>query len=260
MKMVAAAKLRRAQDAVVSARPYAAHLRTLADEVARRTDAKAHPLLAPGHGDVVTVIVITSDRGLCGGFNSNLVNETMNLLGSRFEGAPVELTVIGRKGIDLLRRRPCTILNTHPGVQEQGPMRVAETAIGDATARFLTGQTREVYCLFNAFESAIAQTVTLEKLLPFEPGEASGGTTGFEFEPGEAVVLESLLQHHLTIQMHRMLFESAASEYGARMTAMDAATNNAGDMIEQLTLRYNRVRQDAITREMIEIVGGAEAL
>ncbi|HEO72685.1 MAG TPA: ATP synthase F1 subunit gamma [Candidatus Hydrogenedentes bacterium] len=260
MKMVAAARLRRAQDAILRTRPYAYRMRALVDNLAARGDRDLHPLLRPGGGGKVGLIVVTADRGLCGAFNANLVNAAMQALQDRFRGRDVELTVVGRKGIESFRRRACTVRATHAGIGDRPAMDAAVEVIGDIIKDYAKGGTDEVHCLYNEFKSAIAQRVTLEQLLPFEPGEPEGPVTDYIYEPSLSGVFETLLVEHLHVQMHRILSESAASEHGARMTAMDAATQNADDVIERLTLQYNRVRQDAITTELIEVVSGAEAL
>lgn len=261
MKMVAAAKLRRSQEAIVRARPYAYHMRDMVDNVALRTAAGAHPLLnRPAQGKTV-LVVVTGDRGLCGAFNSNIVNSALRTLRDELAGREVEVTAVGRKGIEVLRRRGVALRGTHTGMQDDKVLRAAYAIVDDLVAGFLKGDVAEIHCLYNEFRSAIAQRVTLEKLLPFEPA-SDGGVIAVDYlyEPSEPGVLEALLIQNLRTQMHRILLESAASEQGARMTAMESATKNAGDMIAQLTLRYNRARQEKITKEMIEIVSGAEAL
>ncbi len=260
MKMVAAAKLRRAQEAIMHARPYAYHMRDLTNQLAARADRESHPLLSPGIGEKIGVVVVTSDRGLCGSFNTNIVNETMNLLRERFAGREVELTVIGRKGVEALRRRPCTIRTRHVGVYDQFSINAATRIIDDVVTEFTKGDTGEIYCLYNQFKSAISQHVTLEKLLPYEMPEQQTAETdvNYIYEPDEKNILFALLVQNIHVQMYRILLDSMASEQGARMTAMESATNNAGDVIASLTLKYNRARQDAITREVIEVVSGAQ--
>lgn len=263
MKMVAAAKLRRAQEAIEQARPYALQMRSMVNNLASRAELNAHALLNPGKRENrVGLIVITSDRGLCGAFNGNIVNATMEYVRTEFAGKEVELTVVGKKGVDLLRRRYDRICDTHTNVLDGPLMNAARTIIKGCSEQFAYGDCSEIYCLYNEFKSAISQRVTLEKLLPFEPAPVpeKQATIDYVYEPSPAAVFEALLWRHLEIQMHRILNESAASEHGARMTAMDSATSNAGEMIDRLTLQYNRARQDAITKELIEVVSGAEAL
>jgi len=271
MKMVAASKLRRAQEAIVRARPYAYEMRTLVNSAARRADNDAHPLLRPGGGNRVGIIVVTSDRGLCGGFNANIVNHVMQTLKRKLADREVALTVVGRKGVEALRRRPVTIRKTFIGQQDVPVMRLAASIIDDMVKSFMEGGTDEVYCLYNEFKSAVQQSVTFERLLPLQreddakTAEPEGETPqpavlDYLYEPSQETVFEALLVKHMDVQMHRILYESAASEYGARMTAMDAATRNAGEVIDRLTLQYNRARQEAITKELIEVISGAEAL
>lgn len=263
MKMVAAAKLRRAQEAVTVARPYALQMRDLVNRLAHRAESQGHPLLRRSTGDKkINVIVLTGDRGLCGAFNSSVANAVSEHLRTTFAGKTVELTVIGRKGVEIFKRRDVQLRSTHTGVHEQDVHASARTIIGDVAAEFGKGETDAVYALYNRFKSAISQHVTLEQILPFtgDAGTDDTPVSDYLYEPSDAAVFNQLLTRHLEIQMHRILLESAASEHGARMTAMDSATNNAGDMIERLTLMYNRARQDAITTELIEVVSGAEAL
>lgn len=268
MKMVAASKLRRSQEAILRARPYAFEMRQLVNNIAACADSRTHPLLREGSGGKVGVIVITSDRGLCGGFNANIVNRVMQKIREDFRGREVELTVVGRKGVELLRRRSVTVRATFTGVYEGPVMRAAAHIIDDIVEDFKRGATDEVYCLYNEFKSAVQQSVTLERVLPFhakENAEADQDATApawvdYLYEPDQEALFERLLVRHIRIQLHRVLYESAASEHGARMTAMDAATRNAGEVIARLTLKYNRARQDAITKELIEVVSGAEAL
>jgi len=263
MRMVAASKLRRAQQVIVQARPYAYQMRELVENLARRAELEAHPLLKPGTGGTVELVVITSDRGLCGGFNSNIVKAALGHMRDNFRDRAVRLTVIGRRGADVLRRRECTIRDTVTGADEQNSLKTAGEVIDELIEGYLNGETAEVHCVYNEFKSAVQQDVTLERLLPFlarEEREAEEKPLDYLYEPSMNAVFEELLRKHLQVQLHRMLHESFASEYGARMTAMDAATRNAGEMIDNLTLEYNRVRQGAITTELIEVVSGAEAL
>lgn len=263
MKMVAASKLRRAQDSIVRARPYAHRMRDLVNNLALRTELDHHPLLAHRTEGVVLVIVITSDRGLCGAFNSNVANAAQQIIADRFGGRTVEIVVVGRKGNDLLKRRSVNIREAHTHLDDTSLLAEAQRIIDGAAADFTEARVAEVHCVYNEFKSAITQKVVMEKLLPFEPTRQRGDLAqevDYVYEPSVGAVFEALLVQHLHTQMHRVLMESAASEHGARMTAMDSATSNAGDMIERLTLQYNRVRQNAITTELIEVVSGAEAL
>ncbi len=261
MKMVAASKLKRAQENIAVARPYALRVRELASNLALRAELDRHPLLNRGtKTGKVGVIVVASDRGLCGGFNSSVVNGTLAHIQETFAGKTVELTLVGKKCIELLSRRHDAIGDTYTDVQDGSLHDSAAMVIDAAAASFVRGEIETLYCLYNEFKSAISQTVVLEQILPFEAAELSEGAHGTDFlyEPSESELFESLLERHIRTQMHRVLCESAASEHGARMTAMEAATTNAGDMIDRLTLEYNRARQSAITTELIEVVSGAE--
>ena len=261
MKMVAAAKLRRAQETIVKARPYAAYMNRLASGLALRADAGAHPLLRHEGGKRVRLVVVTSDRGLCGGFNHGIVSAALEHTRTTFAGKEVELVIVGRKGNDILKRRPVTIAQTYTGLFDADPLRAASTVLDPLVEQFANGEIDEVHVLYNEFKSAISQKVVCERFLPFEPGNDHGAiAVDYLYEPSIEAVLAEFLQRHLQVQMHRVLHESAASEHGARMTAMDSATNNAGDMIGRLTLHYNRARQAAITKELIEVISGSEAL
>ncbi len=265
MKMVAASRLRRAQQAITRARPYAYEMRSLVNSVAARAASDAHPLLREGGGGKVGIIVVTSDRGLCGGFNANINNFALNQLRTRFRGREVEVTVVGRKGVEALRRRGVNIRASFINLADDAVIRSSEEIMNDIINDYIAGGTDEVYCVYNEFKSAVQQQVTLEQLLPFaldeaEDAEDGGSEIDYLYEPSQEEVFDELLVRNLHVQMHRILYESQASEYGARMTAMDAATRNAGEVIERLTLQYNRARQDAITTELIEVISGAEAL
>ncbi len=265
MKMVSASKLRRAQAAILQARPYAQRMRGLVDSLTRRSDFDEHPMLQAGTSDTIALIVTTSDKGLCGGFNTNTVNRALEAIRKDFRGKRVELIVIGRKGLDTLKRRPVTIRQAYTGMVDQ-PLALARTVVHDVKQDFEQGKTAAVYCVYNEFRSAVQQAITLERLLPYEPvpdpdgAEAQPEATDYLYEPSEEAVFAALLQRNLDTQMYRILLDSGASELGARMTAMEAATRNAGEVIDKLTLQYNRARQSAITTELIEVISGAEAL
>jgi F-type H+-transporting ATPase subunit gamma len=267
MKMVSAAKLRRAQDAILRTRPYAQLLEQLLARVAARseTDEKApHPLLAARPAKIAEVIALTSDRGLAGGFNSNIVRRTQRFLtesADRFETALV--STIGRKGRDGLRARRIEVRKDFTGVHADLRYERAEEIAAELTQRFLAGEADAVFVCYNEFKSAIAQKPVVVQLLPIErpPGAEAGGVgVDFEYEPSREGLLGELLPRHVAMQVWRALLESAASEHGARMSAMESATKNAEDMIGSLTLQYNRARQAYVTKELLEIVSGAEAL
>jgi F-type H+-transporting ATPase subunit gamma len=261
MKMVAAAKLRRAQDAIIAARPYARSMRDLVTRVAACAQEDAHPLLVGREERRSVIIVVTADRGLCGGYNSSVINETRRLLEGEFSDRATSLVVIGRRGVDGVKRETVPVDETYTNVLEDDPMRSVANIVDPLVDRFVEDEIDAVHVLYNEFRSAIVQDVTLEQLLPVALDEdKKAPPVDYVYEPSQTYVLETLLKRDLRIQMHRVLYEAAASEHGARMTAMDSATNNASDVIDRLTLKYNRARQDTITAEMLEIIGGAEAL
>ncbi len=261
MKMVAAAKLRRAQDSLANVRPYVTHIRGLAERLAARAE-EPHPFLEQRSKESpVTLVVITADRGLCGGFNAILVNETLRLLREQFASRTVKLSVVGRRGSETLRRRGAELEAAYSQVDEDSPQRLGRDIANRFMEAYRAEETGEVYCLYNEFRSAINQPLRLERLLPMEwESDRDDPSVDFIYEPSAEDMLNQLLVSYLRVEMNRILREAAASEYGSRMTAMDAATNNAGEVIDRLTLQYNRARQDTITREVIEVVSGAEAL
>jgi F-type H+-transporting ATPase subunit gamma len=269
MKLVDAAKLRGAQDAVIRARPYAQLLGEMLGSLARsRAEAGMAPvpLMETRALKRVEVVMLTSDRGLCGGFNSNIVRRAQRFVvedGPRFEG--MQFSTIGRKGRDFARKRGFVTRKDYVGFFAKLRFPQAKEVADDLIAEFLSGRIDGAFLLYNQFKSAISQTITLTKLLPIEapPGEQQGKggilTPEHLFEPGRKELLDTLIPRQLSTQIWRALLESKASEHGARMTAMDAATKNAGEMIGRLSLQYNRARQAAITKELMEIVSGAEA-
>jgi F-type H+-transporting ATPase subunit gamma len=266
MKMVSAAKLRRAQDAILKARPYAQLLDQTLTRVASRAAADevvAHPLLAPRAPRTAEVVVITSDRGLAGGFNSNMARRAQRFLtesAERFER--VELSTIGRKGRDFFRARKVAIRKDYAGIHAALAYGKAEAIAQELTERYLSGEVDAVFLAYNEFKSAISQKPVVVQLLPIETTEGTpgGAAIDFKYEPSREALLADLLPRHIAMQVWRALLESAASEHGARMSAMESATKNAEEMIGSLTLQYNRARQAYVTKELMEIVSGAEAL
>jgi F-type H+-transporting ATPase subunit gamma len=264
MKMVAAAKLRRSQDAIIAARPYAKTMAEITAEVAARANAEDHPLLARRAGKRIALVVLTSDRGLCGGFNSNLCRAAHRYSDDKTKSGEldeVRFEVVGRKGRDYFRRRRLNITRDLPGVAGDTALARAKELAAIITEEFLNGTIDAVWLAYNQFRSVVSQRPSIEQLLPVKPPAASGtGSLEFLFEPGKAEILDYLLPLYIETQLHRALLESVASEFGAKMTAMENATKNATEMINRLTLQYNRARQASITKELMEIVGGAEAL
>ncbi len=272
MKMVSAAKLRRAQEALFATRPYSTALEQVLRDVALRHGEFTHPLLEPrAQPKRVEVLVFTSDRGLAGAFNSNILRRVSRFLyekGKSYES--VQLSTVGRKGFEFFRRRDVKIRKDYPGLLGKVSYRTAADLAHELAEEYLSGRVDEVYVAYNTFISALSQRVEFGRILPLEglalegdipPPEAKKPSPGdFEYEPSAEQVLEQLLPHVWALRIWRGLLESTASEHAARMAAMDSATNNAGDAIDRLSLLYNRTRQAAITKELIEIVSGAEAL
>lgn len=263
MKLVAAAKLRRAQDGIIGARPYAHKLQDVARELALRAKTSDHPLLAQRPPARVMLVVLTSDRGLCGAFNTNILRAAEAYRAANEDAhEQIELCVLGRKGRGYYSYRAIPIATTFPGVDVESAWSRARELGALAISRYSEASLDRVLLVYNEFKSAMSQRVTLEQLLPVQPLELSGGGTpvDFTYEPDKRTVLAQVLPMFVITEIHRALLETIASEYGARMTAMENATNNASDMVNSLTLEYNKVRQASITKELLEIVAGAEAL
>jgi F-type H+-transporting ATPase subunit gamma len=259
MKMIAAARLRRAQEAAEHARPYASKLTEMFTAVVAGLSEEAHPLLARREERRIDLVVLTSDRGLCGGFNSNLLRQGERFL-REHQDREVQLVVVGRKGLDYYRRRRITPLAERTGVLNVGATEVAREMAERVTARFAADETDAVYLLYSRFQSAIAQVPTVACLLPVQTPSEDTAPVEYIYEPPRPELLARLLPRYVQTCLLQALLESNASELGARMTAMDNATRNASEMIGRLTLSMNRARQAAITTELMEIVSGAEAL
>jgi F-type H+-transporting ATPase subunit gamma len=270
MKLVAASKLRRAQEQAEASRPFAERMSDmLANLSASVADMEGAPPLLAGTGrdEVHLLVVATADRGLCGGFNSSIARGARNRIRElRGAGKQVNVLCIGRKGRDMLRREfGALIVDTIEGIGRRRLEFAEAVGIGERLERmYEAGEFDVCTIVFNRFRSAISQILTFRQLIPVEPAKVDQETADvrpvYEFEPDEQTILTELLPRNLAVQIYRALVENAASEQGARMSAMDNATRNAGDMIDRLTLFYNRTRQAQITRELIEIVSGAEAL
>jgi F-type H+-transporting ATPase subunit gamma len=261
MKMISAAKLRRAQDRALASRPYATMLRqvlaNVAEAAAQAPDG-AHPLLAVRPEKRILLIVVTADRGLAGGFNSNLIKMAQRFINDH-RNEDVSLEVIGRKARDYFRRREANIQGEHLDLFRNVRYEDAEKIADAVIERFTKAEVDSVYLFVNEFKSIMAPNPSVTRVLPIEVPK-SAETVDYIYEQKPEEMLGSLLPRYVKVQMFRALLESAAAEHAARMTAMDAATSNASDMIDNLTLYMNRVRQASITREIIEIVSGAAAL
>ena len=265
MKMVAASKLRRAQARIMSARPFAQDMLRVLNGLASRVDPSAHSLLDPREGAAgpTLLVVITADRGLCGSFNTNIVKAAGAFIADQ-TGREVALGLVGRKGRDFFVRRGFDVSFEHINIFQQlryaDAQAIARAAIEDFTERRVDA----VYLVYNEFKTVMQQRVAIERLLPIprfeEAAQPAEPTVNYLYEPAPEVIFRELLPRHVEIQVFRALLESAAAEHAARMTAMDTATKNSAEMIESLTLYMNKVRQAAITREIIEVVSGAQAL
>jgi F-type H+-transporting ATPase subunit gamma len=253
-----------------AARPYARRLGEVIGDVAARIEASsksetpAHPLLARRDIKKVRLVVVSSDRGLAGGYNSNLLRRTERFItDEKPKYERIELALVGRKAKEHFKRRAHgNVIKEYPGVTSEIALARAREIAADITRDFLDGNVDSVHIIYNEFKSAISQTASIEPLLPVRTSElpAGEGRIDFEYEPSKEELLSTLLPLYLEIEIYRVMLEAIASEFGARMSAMDSATKNAKEMINSLTLEFNRARQAAITKELMEIVGGAEAL
>jgi F-type H+-transporting ATPase subunit gamma len=265
MKMVAAARLRRAQQRITDLRPYAIKTTELLTSVAARVDAESenvHPLLRRREEKKVLLVVLTSDRGLAGAFNAS-INKAAYKLWKQLEaqGKQVTFAIVGKKGGEYFKRRDAKIEKVFKGIFENLTSANAGEVGRYIVSRYEAADLDAAYLVYNEFKSAISQIVQLHRVLPVEVSKDSAGTgTEYIYEPDQAALLARLLPMYMEVTSFRALLESVASEHGARMTAMDNATRNASDMIGALTLQYNRARQASITKELMEIIGGAEAL
>ncbi|MDR1070658.1 MAG: F0F1 ATP synthase subunit gamma [Gracilibacteraceae bacterium] len=258
MKMVAASKLRRAQEKVIASRPYAERLQAMLARLVASGGDLSHPLLDKRPVKNIGYVLVSSDKGLCGGFNANLIRVAREELAAE-DGAARSLIVVGQKGLEFFRRRSVDIRAQFTGMGDSPDFASARRIAAQVTEFYKNGALDEVYVIYAAFVSVLNQTPTVVKLLPVEPA-AESGAGEYIIEPSPAVMLDLLLPGYIESRLFNALLESKASELGAKMTAMDSATENAKEMIDKLTLAMNRARQAAITTEITEIVGGAAAL
>lgn len=263
MKMVAAARLRRAHERIIEARPYADKMREVLQSLSLRTDPTTHPLLKRREMKRVELLAITTDRGLCGSFNQNVFRRAEQFMREKKQAyEEISLTIVGRKGLDYFRRRNVPIIRDYAGrfreVDYPAAAAIGKDLVEDYTNEAVDG----VFLVYNEFRSPLVQRVTIKDLLPIEPLEVEADYYAPEYiyEPSADAILSELLPRYVEVQIFRALLESLAGEHGARMTSMGAATENAQEMMEKLALVYNKARQSAITKEMMEIVGGVEAL
>ena len=266
MKMGSAAKLRRAQDAVTAARPSADKMMDVLSSLALREDADSHHLLAERGKGKALVVLITGDRGLCGGFNTNISKAAERFIRANKHGyESYELLIVGRKGNDYLKRRAgMEIIKVHEHLVGSGQVTYPTGAMlgQEVIDLYRSDEYDAVFLIYNAFQSAMTQIQKITQLLPIVPKEVDENihVPEYLYEPNATEVLQQILPKHIEVQIFRSLLESAASEHGARMTAMDSASKNASEMIGKLTLQYNRARQAAITKELMEIISGAESI
>ena len=270
MKMVAAAKFRRAQDAVISARPYAKALRGLLRHMASRVDVTSHPLFTVRPVHRVCVVVVTSDRGLCGAFSTNAIRTAVNHIQTKYQelasSGNVDCLCIGRKGADYFLKNGYKVPRKYIGIIGQMDFEVTSSIIDGIAEEFLSGRYDRVDIIYNEFKSIIQQRISVEQMLPIPASSVPQADAehlppvNYLYEPSQEEILTVLVPRHLRFQLWHILLESNAAEQGARMTAMDNATRNAADMMDRLTLAMNRARQAGITKELMEIVSGAEAL
>ena len=261
MKMVAAARLRRAQERVFNARPYANQMLTLLSSLAARTEQRAHPLLAVRPVEKLLLVLVTGDRGLCGAFNANLVRAAQAYL-EEHRNRQVSMIAAGRKGRDFFRRRPVEIIAEYAGIFTRLEFHHAQEIAERIIELYSSGAVDAVDFIYNESKTLLTQRLTRERYLPVQPLEPAKGEAlvDYIYEEPAADIFAVLLPRYVEMEVYRALLESRAAELAARMTAMDAATSNAAEMIDSLTLHLNRVRQAAITREIIEVVSGAAAL
>jgi F-type H+-transporting ATPase subunit gamma len=273
MNIVSSSKLRRAQERILRSRPFAQEMLRVFNSLAARTDASRHVLLQEQHGERPLLIVITADRGLAGSFNANVIKNAAEFITTqpRDGGHDVALALIGRKGRDFFMRRGFDVRYEEVGLFQNPKWSHAQAIANTAIKEFLGPEIGSVYLVYNQFKSVISQQVVIERLLPIAKligtENADGTTLGdpantidYIFEPAPEELLGTFLPFHVAVQVARAILESSAAEHAARMTAMDAATKNAKDMVERLTLYMNKVRQAGITREIIEIVAGAQSV
>ena len=259
MQLVAAARMRKAQEDILSARPYAEKLDSILRRLSASVDTTKNPMFTERPVERVAIALVTSDRGLCGGFNASVCRRVATET-SALSGVGVSLVAIGRKGLNFLTNRDYDVVADYIDVFRDLRFSSAMTIAGDLANRFTSGEVDRVVLVFNEFRSVSQQIPVARQLLPIVPSEAEDESGEFIFEPDPDRLMDSLVPRHVNFQMWRALLESNAGEQAARMQAMDSATKNAGDLVEQLTRDVNKARQSAITLELMDIIGGAEAV
>ncbi|MFA6467740.1 MAG: ATP synthase F1 subunit gamma [Bacteroidota bacterium] len=267
MKMVAAAKLRRATDAIIAARPYARKMQELLAYLSGQVDVTKYPQFEAREVKAIAIVIVTADRGLCGAFNSNIIKAAVNHINTHYaemnKAGKVKLICIGKKGYDFFSKRDYEVIAKHIGVFNQLNFTMAKQIVGEIVNGFIKGEYDKVEVISNEFKNAVQQKLTIGQFLPVVQDQSSdkqAQTTDYIFEPASDEIVTALVPKHLNFQMWRVLLDSNAAEHGARMSAMENASTNARDLIKVLQLNYNKARQAAITKELLEIVAGAEAL
>lgn len=261
MKMVSASKLRRAQEHMMASRPYTAKLTEVLASLATRANPEDHPLLKVKGDQNVELMVVTADRGLCGSFNANLIKAALHFLDER-RNYNLSLHLMGRKGVDYFKKRKYIITHQYPNIFRQVRLEDAKKITEETIRAYCEGNLDAIYIVYNEFKSMLAQRIVLKRLLPLEklPEPTAAEALDYIYEPDPETIFDKLLPHYLLVQIYQAMLESSAAEHAARMAAMEAATQNAKDMIDSLTLTMNKIRQAAITKEIIEVVSGAEGL
>jgi len=268
MKMVSAAKLRKVQNRMLDLRPYADKMHDVLMSLARGADREAHPLLAFRPRKTVEIVVVTSDRGLCGAFNTNILKAAQRSIdGYKKEGFQVSISAVGKKARDYFKRRGVSTRNAWTGISGNVTFTSAQEIANDVKENFINETIDEVVVVYNAFKSMATQTVTVAQLLPLAPVEegkeasaSDTATADFIYEPSMSAIFDRLIPRNVDIQIYRALLESSAAEEAARMSAMENATKSCSEMVSKLTLQFNKARQASITGELMDIVGGVEAL
>lgn len=266
MKMVAAAKLRRATDAIIAARPYARKMQELLSYLSGQVDVTKYPQFEAREVKSVAIVIVTADRGLCGAFNSNIIKAAVNHIRTNYAemnaAGKVKLICVGKKGYDFFSKREYEVIAKHVGIFSQMNFTTAKTIVAEIVDGFVKGEYDKVEIISNEFKNAVQQKLTIGRFLPVvqQASETKNVSTDYIFEPASDEIVSALVPKHLNFQVWRVLLDSNAAEHGARMSAMENASTNARDLIKVLQLNYNKARQASITKELLEIVAGAEAL
>jgi F-type H+-transporting ATPase subunit gamma len=266
MKMVAAAKLRRATDAIIAARPYARKMQELLSYLSGQVDVTKYPQFEAREVKAVAIVIVTADRGLCGAFNSNIIKAAVNHIRTNYAemnaAGKVKLICVGKKGYDFFSKREYEVIAKHVGIFSQMNFTTAKTIVAEVVDGFIKGEYDKVEIISNEFKNAVQQKLTIGQFLPVvqQASDVKNVSTDYIFEPASDEIVSALVPKHLNFQVWRVLLDSNAAEHGARMSAMENASTNARDLIKVLQLNYNKARQASITKELLEIVAGAEAL